>query len=66
MKRGGFRFAKWLSNSRKVLDAIPETERVKLDLGESLPNDRALGVLWNVNDDTINFKVKLKYKSVKR
>ncbi|XP_052263633.1 uncharacterized protein LOC127866840 [Dreissena polymorpha] len=70
MKRGDFRLTKWLSNSRKVLDAIPETERapsvVKLQLGDSLPKDRALGVLWNVNDDTINFKVKLEDRPVTR
>jgi len=48
MKRGGLRLTKWMSNSRKVLDSILEVERapsvVKLEPGESLPNDRALGV----------------------
>ena len=70
MKRIGLRLTKWMSNSRKVLDSIPEVERapsvVKLEPGDSLPNDRALGVLWNVNDDTINFKVKLEDKPATR
>ena len=70
MKRGDFRLTKWLSNRRTVIDAIPETERapsvIKFELGDFLPNDRALGVLWNVNDDTINFKVKLEDRPVTR
>ena len=32
------------------------------DLLESLPEERALGVLWNVEDDTLGFKVNLKEK----
>lgn len=41
---------KWLSNSWKVLDAIPELERapsvINLGPNDDLPCDRALGVNW--------------------
>ncbi|XP_053376744.1 uncharacterized protein LOC128547687 [Mercenaria mercenaria] len=70
MSLGGFRLTKWLSNSRKVIDLISEAERapsvVKLEPGTSLPSDRALGVMWNVNDDTLSFKVKLTDKPLTR
>ena len=49
--KGGFHLTKWLSNSRRVLAAIPEEERAKdikdLDLDHDiLPVERALGVRW--------------------
>lgn len=53
----------WLSKSGEVLIGIPESERassvVNMNFDNALPCDRALGVLWNVNDDRICFKVKL-------
>ena len=61
MKMGGYRLTKWLSNSRKVLCAIPESERapsgVNLNPCDALPSDRALGINWNVNEDKIKFVV---------
>ena len=63
MKMGGFRLTIWLSNSRKVLCAIPESERapsvVNLNPCDALPSDRALGINWNVNEDKIKFVVKV-------
>ncbi|XP_060575097.1 uncharacterized protein LOC132732639 [Ruditapes philippinarum] len=63
MSLGGFRLTKWISNSRRVLNTIPESERaptiVSLSSGDVLPCDRALGVNWNVNDDKITFKIKI-------
>lgn len=51
LSKGGFRLTKWLSNSRRVIESIPESERFKLvkeiRFGE-LPTERELGVLWNV------------------
>ena len=46
---GGFRVTKWVSNDRKVPDAVPEEERAKgikdLDADcSSLPAERALGI----------------------
>ncbi|CAG2247208.1 unnamed protein product [Mytilus edulis] len=57
MKMGGFRLTKWLSNRRNVLNAIPESERassvVSLGPSDMLPSDKALGVIWDVNEDKI-------------
>jgi hypothetical protein len=47
LKRGGFRLAKWMSNSREVLANISGEERANpsLDLDlDHLPVERALGV----------------------
>lgn len=60
LARGGFRLTKFMSNSPTVLEAIPNDERaapsINLDLDE-LPVERALGVGWNVKEDTFGFKV---------
>ena len=59
LSKGGFHLTKWLSNNRVVMATIPEKERAKsvkdLDL-EKLPVDRALGMQWNVEEDTISFR----------
>lgn len=60
LAKGGFRLTKFMSNSRTVLEAIPNDKRavpsIDLDLDE-LPIERALGVGWNVEEDTFGFKV---------
>ena len=58
LAKGGLHLTKWCSNSREVLQEFPVEGRsptVKnLDLqSEALPMDRALGVHWNVEKDTI-------------
>ena len=65
--RGGFKLTKWISNSRRVLETIPEDERAKegktLDLiKDGLPVERALGVKWCVESDTFSFNVDIKLK----
>ena len=69
-QEGGFNLTKFASNSKRVLRSIPEKDRkigVKNnDLLESLPEERALGVLWNVENDTLGFKVSLKEKPLTR
>ena len=60
LARGGFQLAKWMSNHRNVLSAFPVEERAPhvkdLDLKfDNLPLDRALGIHWDVEQDTINF-----------
>jgi hypothetical protein len=60
-KDGGFRLTKWISNSRKFLSAIPEGELAKgvmdLDLNQdTLPVERALGIYWSVESDTLGFR----------
>ena len=66
-KRGGFNLLKFLSNSRVVMNNIDNTELAKsvkdLDLSnDELPCERALGVTWFVDDDTIGFKISFKEK----
>ena len=65
--KGGFHLTKWISNSRKVIDSIPQEERAKevkmLNLShDELPNERALGVGWNVHFDTLGFKIQVQTK----
>lgn len=70
LQKGGFRLTKWLSNSRQVIETIPQQERARsvlsLSPNDNLPCDRALGVTWDVNDDQIKFKVKLADKPLTR
>ena len=56
-QEGGFNLTKLASISKRVLQSIPEKVRkmgVKnSNLLGSLPEERALGVLWNVENDTL-------------
>ncbi|XP_064622346.1 uncharacterized protein LOC135484642 [Lineus longissimus] len=57
---GGFHMTGWLSNSREVLASVPECERavptLDLDL-DDFPLSRALGVMWDVQEDVFKFTV---------
>ena len=59
----GFRLTKWLSNSRRVVESIPEAERAaavkNLDFQHPII-ERALGVQWQVGSDTFGFSISLK------
>ena len=61
---GGFCLTKWISNSREVMRSIPEAERAKqvkgLDLNQNLPQEKALGMLWSVENDSFGYKIDLK------
>ena len=63
LAKGGFRLTKWLSNDRKVLAEIPQSERassvVNLDI-EDLPTACALGLKWNVETDKFIWEVSAK------
>ena len=69
-QEGGFNLTKFTSKSKGVLQCIPEKDRKmgikNSDLLGSLPEERALGVLWNVENDTLGFKVNLKEKPLTR
>ena len=63
-KKGGIRLHKIISNSKEVIEAIPLEERAKgiQDLDptrDSLPIERALGVQWCVESDTLKFRIEL-------
>ena len=64
---GGFNLTKWVSNSRTVIESMPEQDRSKeiknLDLEQdNLPEERVLGVQWDVQDDKLSFS----YNEVER
>ena len=69
LKKGGFRLTKWLSNSRTVVESVPESERAMsvkdLDF-DRIPIERALGVHWCVSSDTFRFKVNIKDRPATR
>ena len=54
LAKGGFRLRKWLSNDRRVLKEIPESDRAdsvkNLDT-ENLPTGNALGLKWDAEKD---------------
>ena len=61
-KAGGFKLGKFISNSTVVLMSLQEDQRkngvkdADLSSGE-LPVKRALGVQWNIDEDTFGFKI---------
>ncbi|XP_072025356.1 uncharacterized protein [Amphiura filiformis] len=64
-KDGGFKLTKWLSNSREVLQSVPEDDRAEttktLDLkNEELPSEKVLGLLWSPQTDRFGFHIKVK------
>ncbi|PFX11031.1 hypothetical protein AWC38_SpisGene25554, partial [Stylophora pistillata] len=70
-KKGGFRLTKFTSNSRAVLESIPEDERSKevrsitLDC-HNLPIERALGIQWCVQSDCFGFRIVINSKPFTR
>ena len=64
-KKGGFNLTKWMSNSKAVLEVLPGEKLAKciqnLDIRQStLPNERALGLEWNTDEDVFRIRVKTK------
>ena len=61
-KAGRFKLGKFISNNTMVLKSLQDDQRRKgvkdadLSSGE-LPVERALGVQWNINEDTFGFKI---------
>ena len=66
LAKGGFRLTKWLSNSRRVIESVPVSERAgsvkNLDL-DHLPVEHALGVQWDVQSDVFRFKIAAKHST---
>ena len=62
--KGGFNLTKFTSNSEEVLKSIPDVDRRNnvsdepLTFGK-LPEDKALGVKWNISKDTLGFQTKM-------
>lgn len=69
--RGGFRLHKFTSNSKEVVESIPEALLAKeikdIDLNcDLLPPERVLGVEWNIENDAFKFRITLKDKPLTR
>ena len=62
-KSGGFHLTKFISNNRELLMSIPEDQRrngVKnADLIDDLPTEKALGIQWNIPDDSFTFNIQV-------
>ena len=61
--RRGVRLHKFTSNSKPLLESLPESECAEktnlLNLSlDKYPSERVLGVLWNIKDDCFEFKVR--------
>ena len=68
LNKGGFHLTKWCSNDRRLIAAIPESERAKtvvnLEL-EQLPTKSALGMKWNIENDKFVWEISDKLMSAK-
>lgn len=69
--KGGLRLHKFVSNSKEVLQSLPPEDRTKdlvdIDLvRDTLPVERALGILWCIESDTFQFKIILKERPLTR
>jgi hypothetical protein len=70
-KSNGFHLTKFVGNNRQVVESIPVEDRVP-DLRadvialKSFPTTRTLGVIWNINSDTFDFKVNIQEKPATR
>lgn len=69
--RGGFRLHKFTSNSKEVVESIPEALLAKeikdIDLNcDLLPPERVLGVEWNIENEAFKFRITLKDKPLTR
>ena len=69
LEKGGFNLTKWVSNSRRVIESLPVSERAGTfkDLHDGqLPVERALGVRWDVERDKFCFKIEVRSKPLTR
>ena len=69
LSKGSFRLTKWLSNSHKVVESIPETERATVvkSLDFDLPViEQALEVHLQVSSDTFRFSISIKDRPATR
>ena len=68
---GGFRLTKFISNHPDVLSAIPEEDgkvgvKVQDLLTGRVPEERALDVLWNTDNDSLCFNINIMEKPLTR
>ena len=69
--RGGFNLTKFISNKQEVIKSIPDDKRKPnvrnelVTLG-NLPEEKALGVKWDTQNDTLGFYIKFADKPLTR
>ena len=70
-RAGRFRLTKFVSNSNELLISLPQKDRKQqvpdkklLETGPD--NEKALGVLSNIEDDKLGFPVHMKKKNLTR
>lgn len=63
-KMGGFEIRNWTSNSKKVLESLPESDlgpsAVKFNIEGTSESERTLGLYWFPVDDVLSFDVSMK------
>ncbi len=68
--KGGLHLHKFVSNSAQVMATIPPDDRAKtakdINLCDSMPLERALGVQWCIESDTFQFRIILKDQPLTR
>lgn len=70
-KRGGFRLHKFTSNSKEVIGSVLAEDQTKdaknpFLVSEDPAIERALGVHWCLESDTLQFRIELKDKPLSR
>ena len=57
LQKGGFKITKWLSNSQLVMSTVPDNRKadsmLNIEPEQNLPVERALGVKWDLERDTL-------------
>ena len=68
LDNAGFKLRKWSSNEIKVIEDVPPKDRLSsvAFINDSTPTVKALGVLWNPNEDVFSFKVEPSGQNVKQ
>ena len=61
---GGFNLTKWLSNDKEAIEEVPEDDRSEKQQHtfEEPLAERALGVTWDLTNDTFGYNIKMKEK----
>lgn len=67
--KGVFDLTKFISNSRKLLESLPMKQKRKnvkeLDsCRDSLPMEKALGICWHIEKDSLTISVKERDKAL--
>lgn len=70
-QKGGFRLHKFTSNNKEVMSSVPQEDRATATKDRHLVNDvtaieRALGVHWCIESDTLQFRIIVQDKPLSR